>query len=160
VDSVGWGISQQDGSTGVDLLPRVSATFEWIRLAQRIPVRWRATCQGRPTARGHDLFGAGQPEPRIRPKERKRGVSTSMRVPRVKRVNRFAAFVAALGCLTSGCVTVGPNYRPAPVNVSPRWLEFEDPRLAATSPVVPLWWKDAFKDPVLDQLVDGRSPKT
>lgn len=39
VDSVGWGISQQDGSTGVDLLPRVSATFEWIRLAQRIPVR-------------------------------------------------------------------------------------------------------------------------
>ena len=39
VDSVGWGISQQDGSTGADLLPRVSATFEWIRLAQRIPVR-------------------------------------------------------------------------------------------------------------------------
>jgi multidrug resistance efflux pump len=39
VDSVGWGISQQDGSTGVDLLPKVSATFEWIRLAQRIPVR-------------------------------------------------------------------------------------------------------------------------
>jgi multidrug resistance efflux pump len=39
VDSVGWGISQKDGSTGVDLLPQVSATFEWIRLAQRIPVR-------------------------------------------------------------------------------------------------------------------------
>ena len=38
VDSVGWGISQKDGSTGVDLLPQVSATFEWIRLAQRIPV--------------------------------------------------------------------------------------------------------------------------
>ena len=43
VDSVGWGISQQDGSTGVDLLPRVSATFEWIRLAQRIPVRVHLT---------------------------------------------------------------------------------------------------------------------
>jgi len=41
VDSIGWGISQQDGSTGTDLLPRVSATFEWIRLAQRIPVRIR-----------------------------------------------------------------------------------------------------------------------
>lgn len=77
-----------------------------------------------------------------------------MRVPRVKRVNRFAGLLAALSCLSSGCVTVGPNYRPAPVNVSPRWLEFEDPKLAATSPVVPLWWKDAFKDPVLDQLVD------
>jgi len=41
VESLGWGISQQDGSTGTDLLPRVSATFEWIRLAQRIPVRIR-----------------------------------------------------------------------------------------------------------------------
>jgi multidrug resistance efflux pump len=41
VDSLGWGISQQDGSTGANLLPRVSATFEWIRLAQRIPVRIR-----------------------------------------------------------------------------------------------------------------------
>ncbi|MCL6416143.1 HlyD family secretion protein [Aestuariirhabdus sp. Z084] len=39
VDSIGWGISQQDGSTGFDLLPTISPTFEWIRLAQRIPVR-------------------------------------------------------------------------------------------------------------------------
>ena len=39
VDSLGWGIAQQDGSTGADLLPNVSPTFEWIRLAQRIPVR-------------------------------------------------------------------------------------------------------------------------
>ena len=39
VDSLGWGISQNDGSTGFDLLPTVSPTFEWIRLAQRVPVR-------------------------------------------------------------------------------------------------------------------------
>lgn len=39
VDSIGWGISQKDGSSGADMLPQVSATFEWIRLAQRIPVR-------------------------------------------------------------------------------------------------------------------------
>jgi len=39
VDSTGWGIAQQDGSTGFDLLPNISATFEWIRLAQRVPVR-------------------------------------------------------------------------------------------------------------------------
>jgi multidrug resistance efflux pump len=39
VDSVGWGIAQQDGSTGQDLLPNISPTFEWIRLAQRVPVR-------------------------------------------------------------------------------------------------------------------------
>jgi len=39
VDSLGWGIAQQDGSTGYDLLPNISPTFEWIRLAQRVPVR-------------------------------------------------------------------------------------------------------------------------
>jgi len=39
VTSLGWGISQTDGSTGFELLPTISATFEWIRLAQRVPVR-------------------------------------------------------------------------------------------------------------------------
>jgi len=43
VDSVGWGIAQEDGSTGESLLPNVSPTFEWIRLAQRIPVRIQLT---------------------------------------------------------------------------------------------------------------------
>jgi len=38
VDSHGWGIAQEDGTTGNDLLPTISATFEWIRLAQRVPV--------------------------------------------------------------------------------------------------------------------------
>lgn len=41
VDSIGWGIYQQDGSTGANLLPKISPTFEWIRLAQRVPVRIR-----------------------------------------------------------------------------------------------------------------------
>ena len=41
VESLGWGIAQDDGSTGSDLLVNVSPTFEWIRLAQRIPVRIR-----------------------------------------------------------------------------------------------------------------------
>ncbi len=39
VDSLGWGIAQDDGSTGYNLLPKINATFEWIRLAQRVPVR-------------------------------------------------------------------------------------------------------------------------
>ena len=39
VDSIGWGIAPDDGTTGFELLPDVSPTFEWIRLAQRIPVR-------------------------------------------------------------------------------------------------------------------------
>jgi multidrug resistance efflux pump len=38
VDSLGWGIAQDDGSTGFDLLPNISPTFEWIRLVQRVPV--------------------------------------------------------------------------------------------------------------------------
>jgi multidrug resistance efflux pump len=38
VESIGWGIAQQNGSSGYELLPSVSPTFEWIRLAQRIPV--------------------------------------------------------------------------------------------------------------------------
>ena len=43
VDSLGWGIAQQDGSTGFELLPNVSPTFEWIRLAQRVPVKIHMT---------------------------------------------------------------------------------------------------------------------
>ncbi|UCG73856.1 MAG: HlyD family secretion protein, partial [Chromatiales bacterium] len=41
VDSLGWGIAQQDGSTGFELLPNINPTFDWIRLAQRVPVRIR-----------------------------------------------------------------------------------------------------------------------
>ena len=41
VDSIGWGIAQKNGSTGFELLPSVSPTFEWIQLAQRIPVMVR-----------------------------------------------------------------------------------------------------------------------
>ena len=41
VDSLGWGIASQNGTTGFELLPNVSPTFEWIRLAQRVPVRVR-----------------------------------------------------------------------------------------------------------------------
>lgn len=39
VDSMGWGIASSDGSTGQNLLPVVNPTFQWIRLAQRMPVR-------------------------------------------------------------------------------------------------------------------------
>lgn len=43
VESIGWGISQQDGQADADLLPTINPTFDWIRLAQRIPVRIRLT---------------------------------------------------------------------------------------------------------------------
>jgi multidrug resistance efflux pump len=60
VDSIGWGIYQQDGSTGQNLLPNVSPTFEWIRLAQRIPVRIRLIdVPEEIKLRIGNLFGAG-----------------------------------------------------------------------------------------------------
>ncbi|CAH1583438.1 RND family efflux transporter, MFP subunit [Vibrio jasicida] len=39
VESIGHGISKTDGSTGNALLPNVNPNFQWIRLAQRIPVK-------------------------------------------------------------------------------------------------------------------------
>ena len=39
VASKGWGVFQKDGATSQELLPSISATFEWIRLAQRVPIR-------------------------------------------------------------------------------------------------------------------------
>ncbi len=35
----GWGIFQADGSTSQQLLPKISAPYEWIRQPQRVPVR-------------------------------------------------------------------------------------------------------------------------
>jgi len=40
VESIGWGgISLSDGNPGNNLLPSIKPVFQWIRLAQRIPVR-------------------------------------------------------------------------------------------------------------------------
>ncbi|MEM8562325.1 MAG: HlyD family secretion protein, partial [Pseudomonadota bacterium] len=39
VESIGWGIAPSDGNTGYNLLPSIKPVFQWIRLAQRIPVR-------------------------------------------------------------------------------------------------------------------------
>ena len=39
VNSIGWGVAQDDGSPGYQGLPNIEPSFDWIRLAQRIPVR-------------------------------------------------------------------------------------------------------------------------
>lgn len=39
VDSIAAGIADRDRSTSANLLPNVNPTFNWVRLAQRIPVR-------------------------------------------------------------------------------------------------------------------------
>ncbi len=43
VDTIGFGIAQQDGSTGSFLLPNVNPNFQWIRLAQRVPIKVKLT---------------------------------------------------------------------------------------------------------------------
>ena len=71
----------------------------------------------------------------------------------MKRALGFFSLLAALGGSLSGCL-VGPNYKPPTAQIANQWLEFEDPRLNTTSPVEPLWWKQAFQDQVLDRLVE------
>jgi multidrug resistance efflux pump len=39
IESIAAGIADRDRSTGTNLLPSVNPTFNWVRLAQRIPVR-------------------------------------------------------------------------------------------------------------------------
>ena len=41
VESIALGIADRDRSTGANLLPNVNPSFNWVRLAQRIPVRVR-----------------------------------------------------------------------------------------------------------------------
>jgi multidrug resistance efflux pump len=41
VESIGWGIARKDGELNRMLLPEVTPDFDWIRLAQRIPVHIR-----------------------------------------------------------------------------------------------------------------------
>ncbi len=38
IKSIGWGIAVSNNDVGEDLLPTVSPTYQWIRLAQRLPV--------------------------------------------------------------------------------------------------------------------------
>ena len=39
VESISHGIMDRDNTAGPELLANVNPTFEWVRLAQRIPVR-------------------------------------------------------------------------------------------------------------------------
>jgi len=59
----------------------------------------------------------------------------------------------ALALLTAGCTMLGPDYEQPVAPVETNWLEYEDPLLDESLPIVPEWWKNAFTDPILDQLV-------
>ena len=70
---------------------------------------------------------------------------------RLMKVLNLSAVVALLA---SGCIMVGPEYQEPTAPVQANWLEFEDPLLDTTPPVAPEWWKTAFNDSLLDQLVE------
>ena len=71
----------------------------------------------------------------------------------MKRPLKSFAFCVLLALLAGGCAMVGPDYHIPTAPVQDNWLEYEDPSLS-TAPVSPEWWKTAFKDPILDRLVE------
>lgn len=65
----------------------------------------------------------------------------------------FGFFVLSV-LYTFGCTMVGPDFKPPTAPVKRNWIDYKDPLLDAAPAVEPEWWKTAFKDPVLDQLVE------
>lgn len=72
----------------------------------------------------------------------------------MKRPLKLCALCVLLVLLAAGCATVGPDYKEPVVPVMPDYLEYEDPNLDTTVPAEPEWWKTAFNDPIIDQLVE------
>jgi outer membrane protein TolC len=64
----------------------------------------------------------------------------------------IAPLLSAL--MVSGCA-LGPDYQKPEAPVETDWRESGDSRLSSEQPVDPDWWRTAFKDPVLDKLVEA-----
>ncbi len=75
---------------------------------------------------------------------------------RVIRINGWAGRllpVFFLVFLLSGCA-VGPNYSTPEVHTPTEWTEVDKAYFDLAPTVDPRWWKEAFHDPYLDQLVE------
>ena len=72
----------------------------------------------------------------------------------MKRLVKILALCALSAVFASGCMTVGPDYHVPTAPVMPDYLAYGDPLLDTTAPAAPEWWKTAFNDPILDQLVE------
>lgn len=66
---------------------------------------------------------------------------------------RLALALVALAGLAAGCTKVGPDYVRPDTKVSQDWLEAADKRVKTDPGEYRNWWK-AFKDPILDRLID------
>lgn len=58
-----------------------------------------------------------------------------------------------ISLVLTGCIALGPDYVEPEPDVESAWQEIDDPLLSEQQPVDPKWWKNAFNDPVLDQLI-------
>ena len=54
----------------------------------------------------------------------------------------------------SACTVLGPDYVEPETDLQNQWMEIETPSLVSDPPVDPYWWKSAFNDPVLNDLID------
>ena len=72
-----------------------------------------------------------------------------------KRDNRTLIFllVISLVVLLSGCAR-GPDYTAPEIDMPKEWSEADESYVAPAPSVDPQWWKAAFQDPYLDQLID------
>jgi len=61
--------------------------------------------------------------------------------------------LVAMGCLVSGCISVGPDYVRPSADVEDQWIDMGDPRIKDTPPEYRDWWT-VFDDPILNALVE------
>ncbi len=80
----------------------------------------------------------------------------SNNTPACQKIMRYATIGLnlLLAVLLSGCIALGPDYTRPEAAVESNWLEIEDPLMTDQPPADPKWWKTAFQDPDLDQLVE------
>ena len=72
----------------------------------------------------------------------------------MKRLVKILGLCVLSAVVASGCMTVGPDYQVPKAPVMPEYLAYGDPLLDTTALAAPEWWKTAFNDPILDQLVE------
>src|SRR5262245_44190204 len=69
----------------------------------------------------------------------------------------LGALLSATGCglreWAHNGFKVGPNYSRPPAPVAEEWIDYKDPRVKSQEADLSHWWH-AFKDPVLDGLVE------
>ena len=78
------------------------------------------------------------------------------RCDRVTRATDWAGMVLLaffLVFLLSGCA-LGPDYSTPEIDTPTEWTEVDSAYFDLAPPVDPRWWKKAFQDPELDQLIE------